>query len=202
MDTRLASFKTDIKQYYQGLSEQEWDSFAESLIPVSYKKESIIFPIDKVCKQLLYISEGVVASQFQEDSKQVISRFFKSQSLASNIVSLLSKQTYYDQLIAITAVKGLLIPEQVFMDHYLHAHGIGLYFRKKLLNNTIEAKHFISIKTIAEVKYQLKFLQEYYPEILLEVPWKHIADFMGVTPAWLSRTLKKKDIRNKLLDKD
>ena len=66
------------------------------------------------------------------------------------------------------------------------------YSGKKLLENLIEAKKFVSMKTLSGVEAKLQFLQENYPEILLEAPWKHIASFMGVTPAWLSRNLKKK----------
>ncbi|MEM9329099.1 MAG: hypothetical protein AAGA85_25775, partial [Bacteroidota bacterium] len=85
----------------------------------------------------------------------------------------------------------------LWQEHYLYSDGIGLYFRKKMIEILLEDKEFMTIKTLSGVQGKLAFLQENYPEVILETPWKYIANFMGVTPAWLSRTLKKKEVRKK-----
>ncbi|MEM9000265.1 MAG: hypothetical protein AAGB24_08370 [Bacteroidota bacterium] len=195
MDAQLAVLKADIEQYCPKLTEAEWRTFQNKLTPVSYKKGVIVFPSNKVCKHILFVSNGILASEYHNQNKLVISRFFAEKGLCSNLVSLLNEEECNDQLVTMTSVQGVLIPYQVFLESYLYSDGISLYFRKKLLNVLLEDKHFVSAKTISDVKYQLAFLQEHYPTILLEVPWKHIANFIGVTPAWLSRTLKKKEIK-------
>ena len=190
MDNVAQSLKAEILKYCPDLSEEEWNSFQPRISIVSYKKGTTIFPSTEVCKHILFIKEGIVASQYQSKEDFVISRFFKSKGLATNIVSLLSDQLDNDRLFAITPVQGVLISKSLFLENYLSAKKIGQYFRKRLLEVIVEDKQFITIKTISKVPAQLAFLQEHYPEVLLEAPWKYIANFMGVTPAWLSRVLK------------
>ncbi|MEM6763767.1 MAG: hypothetical protein AAF824_17895 [Bacteroidota bacterium] len=195
MDTRLAILKEEVKHHYPGLTDQEWNTLQVSLTPVAYKKEKIVFPVDEICRHILYVTEGILASEYHSSEKLVISRFFTQNSVCANLVSLLKEEKSNDQLITITEVKGVLIPYEVFMENYLYQDGIGLFFRKKLLHVMLEAKEFVSLKTISDVKHQLAYLRNHYPEVVLNVPWKHIANFMGVTPAWLSRTLKKKQVK-------
>ena len=195
MDIRLAILKQDILRYYPTLSEDEWEVFQTHLTPVSYKKDAIVFPVYEVCTQILYVSEGILASEYHDNDKQVISRFFTKYGLCSNIVSLVKNIQSLDQVFSITEVQGVLIPKSIFLEYYLHMEGIGLYWRKKLIEVVLEDKQFIAIKTISGLRNQLTYFQEEYPEVILEAPWKHIANFLGVTPAWLSRTLKKKQIR-------
>ena len=198
MDVQLATFKKDIEHYYPGLTDDEWDAIKCKLTSVAFKKEEVVFPSSRICRYILFVSEGILASEYQPGSKTVISRFFGKNDLCTNMVSFLEEKKCSDQLFTATKAHGVLIPRQVFIQYYLHSGGIGVYFRKKLLNILLEAKQFVSIKTISDAKHQIAFLQEYYPEVLLEVPWKHIANFIGVSAPWLSRILKKKEIRKEL----
>ncbi|MEM1260210.1 MAG: hypothetical protein AAGH81_16925, partial [Bacteroidota bacterium] len=69
-----------------------------------------------------------------------------------------------------------------------YSNGIGLYFRKRLLENLLEDKMFISIKAMG-IDSKLDFLYSHYPEIINNVSWKKIARFLGITPQWLSKKL-------------
>lgn len=190
MENILLEFKKEILQYYQGLSDPEWKTFHHQLKPKIYKKGDTIFSQAKVCNRVLFIAEGIVASGYQSEENPVINRFFKPKGLCSNIESLLSGLLSNDRVFAITKVQGLLIPKDTFMEYYLHSHTIGFYFRMRLLDVIREDKQFLSIKTNSKIEKQIAFLQENYPEVILETPWKYIANFIGVTPAWLSRKLK------------
>ncbi|MEL7122598.1 MAG: hypothetical protein AAFO07_24340 [Bacteroidota bacterium] len=189
MEKILVEFKKEILQYYQGLSEKEWKTFHHQIKPKVYEKGVTIFSQAKVCKHVLFIAEGIVASEYQSKENTVINRFFKPKGLCSNIESLMSGLLSNDRIFAITKVQGLLIPKNVFMEYYLHSNKIGFYFRLRLLDVIREDKQFISIKTNSKIERQIAFLQENYPEVILETPWKYIANFIGVTPAWLSRKL-------------
>ena len=194
MDFRLHTFREEVLSYFDHLSEQELSEFQSRLIPISFKKGEDVFPVSEVCRKVLFISKGILASEFQANEKLVITRFFKAKDLCSNIVSLFNKRLANDRVFAITNVEGVLIPDEVLMKYYMHSNTVGIYFRKRLLETLLADKHFMSIKTISGVQPKLTFLQENYPEVILDAPWKYIANFMGVTPAWLSRTLKRRGI--------
>ena len=187
---QLELLKKDILQNQINLSDSEWISFQKNVMPVAIKKGTIIFSSTEVCKHILFITEGFTASEYLNDGNYILSRFFQKGNLCTNLISMLNEKVSNDQLIAVTNVKGILIPSQLFMEHYLNSDKLGQYVRQKVIATLMEDKYFISIKTISGTRAKLTFLQKKYPEILLQVPWKYIAAFMGVTPAWLSRILK------------
>ncbi|MEM9328888.1 MAG: hypothetical protein AAGA85_24705 [Bacteroidota bacterium] len=179
------------------LKEAEWDAFQTRLTPVSFKKGEDVFPATEICNKVLFITHGVLASEYHFNNDLTITRFFKSKGHCSNIISLFQQKVAHDRIFAITNVEGVIVPVDLWQEHYLYSDGIGLYFRKKMIEILLEDKEFMTIKTLSGVQGKLAFLQENYPEVILETPWKYIANFMGVTPAWLSRTLKKKEVRKK-----
>jgi len=193
MDFRLHAFREEVFNYCDPLSEQEWSEFQSRLTPITFKKGEDVFPVSEVCKKVLFIVKGILASEFQAKEELVITRFFKKKDLCSNIVSLLNEELSNDRVFAISNVEGVLIPYELLTKYYMHSDTLGLYFRKRLLETLLADKHFMSMKTISGVQPKLTFLQENYPEVILDAPWKYIANFMGVTPAWLSRTLKKRE---------
>lgn len=184
-------FKKELDKYSENSIEEEWMEFKQHLKSVSYGKGNIIFPHSKICHDMLFISEGIAVTEYFNESEQAITRFFKSKNLCSNISSFLTREIVNDVVIAVTDLKGILIPQKLFNESYLFSNGIGLYFRKRLLENLLEDKMFISIKAMG-IDSKLDFLYTQYPEIINEVSWKNIASFLGVTPEWLSKKLRKR----------
>ena len=94
------------------------------------------------------------------------------------------------QLKEVSFKKGSVIfpNSKICLDMLFISKGIGLYFRKRLLENLLEDKMFISIKSMG-IDSKLDFLYSEYPEIIHDVSWKKIANFLGVTPQWLSKKI-------------
>ena len=95
-------------------------------------------------------------------------------------------------IIAITPITSLSIPYHLFYQYYLYSSTFGIFIRKKMLENMVEAKHFISFKTISDTETKYQFLEENYPEIIRDTPSKYIANFLGITPEALSRFLSRR----------
>ncbi|MEM7486778.1 MAG: hypothetical protein AAF348_16340 [Bacteroidota bacterium] len=196
MDELIQFFKNEISNYTEKPFEDEWNAFKPSLKSVSCKKGSVIFHPTKVCTEMLFVVEGIVVTEYFNENEQTITRFFRSKNLCTNISSFLTNRIANDIVSAVTDVKGVLMPRELFNRSYLYSNGIGLYFRKRLLENLQEDKMFISIKAMG-LDTKLNFLYQEYPEIIHKVSWKKIANFLGVTPEWLSKKIKKKMLDNK-----
>ena len=143
---------------------------------------------------MLFITKGIVVTEYFNSKEQTITRFFRSKNLCSNISSFLTRSTVNDVVTAVTQTEGVFIPQRLFNESYLYSKGIGLYFRKRLMENLLEDKMFISIKAMG-IDSKLDFLYSQYPEIINEVSWKKIANFLGVTPQWLSKKLNHRNSR-------
>ncbi|MEL7124277.1 MAG: hypothetical protein AAFO07_32880 [Bacteroidota bacterium] len=181
-------FKKELDKYVEQSVDEEWKEFRPQLKQVSFKKGSVIFPHSKICLDMLFISKGIVITEYFNEKEQTITRFFKSKNLCSNISSFLTRSVVNDVVSAVTDTEGIFIPHRLFDSSYLYSDGIGLYFRKRLLENLLEDKMFISIKSMG-IDSKLDFLYSEYPEIIHDVSWKKIANFLGVTPQWLSKKI-------------
>lgn len=188
----MEKLKLEIEKYVQGGIDIEWKEISSQFSIHTALKREIIFRQTDICDRVIFILEGIAASEYNKEERFIISRFFQSGNLCSNMVSAVTKTFASDNVIAITNMKYVAMPFDYFMKLYLYSDNIGIFFRKKILEHLIEAKNFISIKTSSVTEVQYSFLEENYPEVIAKVPSKYIAAFIGITPEALSRFLKKR----------
>ncbi|HAA16027.1 MAG TPA: hypothetical protein DCE41_31715 [Cytophagales bacterium] len=185
----MFELKEEISNYGVSISDDEWNHLSSLIQKKSARKREIIFQQTEPCNHVIYILKGITASIYHYDGKEVITRFFQKGNFSSNIVSAEEKRIASDSLIAITNLEYILIPFDTFIDFYLHSNSIGLFIRKKLIENSIENKKFTTIKTIHETEIRYQFLEEHYPSLIKETPSKYIAKFLGLTSEGFSRFL-------------
>ncbi|HAA12611.1 MAG TPA: hypothetical protein DCE41_13325 [Cytophagales bacterium] len=188
----METLKLEIEKYVQGEINTEWDEFLSHLELKMATKREIIFRQTDICDSVIYILEGIAASEYNKDDKVVISRFFQPGNLCTNLESVTSKTIQSDNVIAITNVRYVVMPFDYFMNLYLYSDKVGIFLRKKILEHLMEAKSFINIKTSTVTEVQYSFIEENYPEIIERTPSKYIAAFIGITPEALSRFLKQR----------
>ncbi|MEO1217918.1 MAG: cyclic nucleotide-binding domain-containing protein [Bacteroidota bacterium] len=182
----------EIEKSIQSGIHADWEEFSSKLSVEQASKREVILRQTEICDKVIYIVEGIAASEYNIDDKNIISRFFQPGNLCTNLISATTKTIQSDNVIAITKLKYLSIPLDYFMNSYLHDDKLGVFFRKKILEHLIEAKNFISIKTSTNTEVQYTFLESNYPEIIKNTPSKYIAAFIGITPEALSRFLKQR----------
>ena len=184
--------KKQIQGYDTSVSEKELMQLSTQFVFKTFAKRDIVFSQTEVCKEVLIVLEGILASEFAQPNKTIISRFFRPGNLCSNLVSVVQQTIASDNIIAITPVTSISIPYHFFYQYYLYSSTFGIFLRKKLLENMVEAKHFISIKTISDTETKYQFLETNYPKIIRDTPSKYIANFLGITPEALSRFLARR----------
>ena len=188
----MEKLKLEVEKYLQGRIDNEWKAFSSQLSVHTASKSEIIFRQTDICDSVIYVLEGIAASEYNEEDKSIISRFFQPGNLCSNMISAVSKTFASDNVIAITNMKYVAMPFDYFMNLYLYSDKIGIFLRKKILEHLIEAKNIINIKTSSVTEVQYSFLEENYPEIIAKTPSKYVAAFIGITPEALSRFLKQR----------
>jgi len=188
----MEELKLEIEKYVQGKIDAEWEEFSSHLLVKTASKREIILRQTEICDKVIYILEGIAASEYNKEAKFIISRFFQSGNLCTNLVSATSNTLESDNVIAITNMKYLVMSYDYFMNLYLYSDKIGIFLRGKILEHLIEAKNFISMKTANTTEVQYSFIEDNYPEIIAKTPSKYIAAFIGITPEALSRFLKQR----------
>ena len=187
----LAVLKTDIETSVSLVPDAEWNRFVEQTTELSVKKNAVILRQTEICREVLYITDGIAASEYVVDGRNIISRFFQNGNICTNLISATKARPDCDNLISITPLQALSIPFNTFNEYYHGTSVIGRFVREKILQTIFEDKIITSSKTLLTNEALDQFIRETYPEIIRRVPSKYIAHFMGITPESYSRLLKR-----------
>lgn len=171
--------------------DEEWKRFTDSARLQVYKKNEVILKRNLRFTHVLFVAEGILASEFTLKDKTVIGRFFTMGNLCTNFDSLLNQSASLYQVVSITACKVIAVPAADFMEYYYNGTVVGRVLRKIVLEIITEDIWITNVKLLYQKPEMVDFIRDYYPEVAREVPFKYIAQFLGITPEAYSRILKR-----------
>ncbi|MEM1287762.1 MAG: cyclic nucleotide-binding domain-containing protein [Pseudomonadota bacterium] len=168
-----------------------WERIVQTCKRVQIKAGDKIQNQARVADSWIFLSEGVAASeQTDHDGDPTIARFFEPGDICANITSAWTRDVAADDLVALTEVVGVAIPDQVFRQEYLEGGFFGTYLRLKMMNAHLFAKELICAKTSGQTETRYRFLEQHHQTVIGSVQQKYIARFLGMTPQGLSRFMR------------
>lgn len=189
----LAPLEGDIQRLGVTFDLQQWDQIRRRCKTVHIPAGEKIQNQARVADSWVFLSEGIAASeQTWPDGAPTIARFFEPGDICANITSAWTRDIASDDLVAVTDVAGVAIPDRVFRKEYLEGGFFGIYLRHKLMNAHLFAKELICAKTFGQTDARYRFLEHHHQNVIGSVPQKDIARFLGVTPQGLSRFLRRR----------
>lgn len=72
-------------------------------------------------------------------------------------------------------------------DYLLKSSEYSEYLYNYAIKSLLEKNEIRAMSVVSDSLEMLQFLQQKYPQILQYVPSKYIANFLGITPQWLSK---------------
>ncbi|KUY28663.1 Crp/Fnr family transcriptional regulator [Elizabethkingia bruuniana] len=169
----------------------EWRGLLENAEVRTYKKNEVILKQHLRFTDVLFVAEGILASEFTMKDKTVIGRFFTPGNLCTNFDSLLNQTVSQYQVMSMTSCRVIAISAAQFMEYYYNGNSVGKILRKIVLEIITEDIWITNVKLMYQKPEMIAFMQQYYPEVVRDVPYKYVALFLGITPEAYSRILKK-----------
>lgn len=195
--TPIETFEQDIADHDVELSVAVWSSIRQLLSEINVAMGDCIYEQNSIGDRWLFLTDGIVASrQTDLDGNLLIARFFEPGHFCANLTSTWDKDYAGDELVAISDVAGIEVPDHIFRYEYLSGGAFGLYLRIKAMETLCFDKELVCIKTHSNTEARYSFLEQHQPSVIERVQQKDIAAFLGVTPQGLSRFLKKRSGRN------
>ena len=189
----LTARERDIEGLGVAIARNEWSQIVRHCADVQVQAGRTIQNQSQVAASWLFLSQGVAASeQTWLDGSMTIARFFEPGNFCANLTSVWTRDIASDDLVAVTDVAGLAIPDGIFRRQYLDGGFFGRYLRLKMMEAHLFAKELICAKTSGQTETRYRFLEEYHQGVIGSVPQKDIARFLGVTPQGLSRFLRRR----------
>lgn len=181
----------DIFKLKEVPQDKEWRGFLENAEVRTYKKNEVILKQHLRFTDVLFVAEGILASEFTMRDKTVIGRFFTPGNLCTNFDSLLNQTVSQYQVVSMTSCRVIAISAVQFMEYYYNGSSVGKVLRKIVLEIITEDIWMTNIKLMYQKPEMIAFMQQHYPEVVRDVPYKYVALFLGITPEAYSRILKK-----------
>lgn len=190
----LAALAADVAAHGVELDDDAWRRVRARLSTFEADKKTVIFRQTDIADHWLFLTRGVAASeQTAADGSTSIARFFEPGQICANLTSVWRQELVADDLVAITKVTGVLLPDDVFRGEFLHGDAFGEYLRRKAMASLLFSKELICAKTSTSTEIRYRFLEERHLSVLDLTSQKDVARFLGVTPQGLSRFLKSRN---------
>ncbi|MEO1648631.1 MAG: hypothetical protein AAFR32_07425 [Pseudomonadota bacterium] len=184
-------FRAHIADRGYAFDDASWRSIAADLVEVEAKRGTVLLDSAQVTRHLYFVSRGIAATFQTSVSGDVqIARFFERGQLASNITSAWQQSVSADELVAMSDFAGVMVPFDQFRESFLKGGALAEYWREMVLDTLLFDKDLMCAKTFRDVGSRYRFLTERYEEVVEQVPDKHLARFLGITPQGLSRFRK------------
>lgn len=156
-----------------------------------YKEGDYLFPGNKICTELFFVSKGVLRIVTTNDKGIDITHFFYKENQFCTILQSFNEATPTEPGIQASCdAEVLAISKPKLLELYQQ-----LPYIKILIDNAIQQRLMDKVRIRnsylgedSEKQYKLFIMQQ--PDIALRVPLKDIASFLGITPQSLSRIRK------------
>ena len=189
----LESLEGDILRSGVSLDLNAWDQIRQHSKFISIAAGRKIQNQAHVANNWIYLADGIAASeQSWLDGTSSIARFFEPGDICANLTSVWTRDTASDDLVAMTEMTGVAIPDTIFRREYLEGGSFGLYLRLKMMEAHLFAKELVCAKTSGKTEARYHFLEKHHRNVIGSVQQKDIARFLGVTPQGLSRFLRRR----------
>jgi len=188
----LERLKGDLKAFGVELDANDWQNIRRQALEVSVPAGDKIQNQSRVAASWIFLSSGIAASeQTWSNGTTTIARFFEPGHICANLTSVWTQDIASEDLIALTEISGLALPDSFFRHEYLEGGRFGTYLRLKMVEAHLFAKELVCAKTSGRTETRYQFLAKYHGDIIPQLHKKDIARFLGITPQGFSRFLRK-----------
>jgi CRP-like cAMP-binding protein len=185
-----------VEEYFKqksDLSQQELSLVSRLFTEVDFPKKSMILEQGNICRHLYFIEQGLVKAYFiDRNGQEVILNFASESWWITDIHSFEENKAsrLYIETIEPTSCRAITHDDQYEL--FLQVPRIERFFRVLLQKHVgvLQERLFEHIAATAEDRYD-GFLDR-YPTLSNRIPQNQIANYIGVSPEFLSRIRKRK----------
>ena len=170
------------------IPEKDRELILLALEPRVFKEGEYLFREGSICKQLFFISHGILRILSTNDKGVERTHYFYKEGQFCTILKSFSERVVAEaSIVAAVDVEALVLTQQKLDDLYRGVPYLqdltGRMFQRQLLEKVETRNMYLAVD--AETQYKL-FLER-QPDIALRVSMKDIASYLGITPQSLSR---------------
>ena len=172
---------------FNPLSKEAENAIAEICSIVSIKKNKDLQPIGHTCKTIYFIKKGVARIYYLKDGIDITEGFFFENSIIARVESLFTGKPSRKAIQILEDAEIIAINANQLFKLYDSFPEIERLFRK-----IFEAAYVDTVNRIEGIQFhtaeeRYKALLSEASNVLMRVPLKYVASYLGITQVSLSR---------------
>lgn len=154
---------------------------------VTIKKNKDLQPIGHTCKTIYFIKKGVARIYYYKDGIDITERFFFENNVIARVESLFTGKASRKAIQILEDAEIIAIDSTRLFKLYDTYPEIERLFRKIFEAGYVETVNRIEGMQFHSAEERYNALLSEAPNVLMRVPLKYVASFLGITPVSLSR---------------
>lgn len=172
---------------YVDISVSDFNAILPLIDVVTLRKGDVFIDEGEIAKRIAFTNKGYLRVCYNHDGEEITRDITPLNSFATALPSFITQTPSYEIVSAITDCELFVINKTDLDNLYNNYPKWERLGRRVIEDMFVEAQRrlYLFITETAEVRY--KQLVEHHPDMIREVPLKHIADFLGIKIQSLSR---------------
>ena len=169
------------------LTEQEFQTLASKLHPVSFDKKTKVVDIGEVATTIYFVLTGITRRYFYRGKQEVITHLVKEGGIMGSVISFLTGAPSRYILETIEPVQALAISKND-LEALFQSDKKWEKFGRKIITAfflQIEYHNLDNIKYSTRERF-VNFMKQ-NPDLVLRVPQKYLASYLEIQPETFSR---------------
>ena len=172
---------------FNPLSKEAEQAIAEISSIVSIKKNKDLQPIGHTCKTIYFIKKGVARIYYFKDGIDITESFFFENSIIARVESLFTGKPSRKAIQILEDAEITAINANLLFKLYDSFPEIERLFRKIFQAAYVDTINRIEGMQFHTAEQRYSALLNEAPNILMRVPLKYVASYLGITQVSLSR---------------
>ena len=172
---------------FNPLSKEAEQAIAEISDIITIKKNKDLQPIGHTCKTIYFITKGVARIYYFKDGIDITEQFFFENNIIARIESLFTGKPSRKAIQILEDAEIIAINSTQLFKLYDTFPEIERLFRKIFEAAYVETVNRIEGIQFHSAEERYNALVNEAPNVLMRVPLKHVASYLGITQVSLSR---------------
>ena len=172
---------------FNTLSKEAEKAIAEISSTVTIKKNKDLQPIGHTCKTIYFVNKGVARIYYFKDGIDITERFFFENSIIARVESLFTGKPSRKAIQILEDAEIIAINANHLFKLYDDYPETERLFRKIFESAYVETVNRIEGIQFHSAEERYSALLNEAPDVLIRVPLKYVASYLGITQVSLSR---------------
>lgn len=169
------------------LSQDAISNLSSITTAVEIRKNDNLQEIGQTCKTIYFVFQGIARIYYFKDGKDITEYFAFDNDVIIRAESLFSGKPSPKAIQALEDTTFLAIPSNTLFELFDQYHEIERLFRKIVERSYVDTVNRLESLQFHTAEERYKKLLEKAPNLILDIPLKHIASYLGITQVSLSR---------------